>query len=101
MLSEPMTATPQSVCLGLLITGRVQGVGFRYAVLDEARRLQVAGWVRNRRDGSVEVIAEGSRERLEQLAVWCHDGPRGALVSHVETSWGEASGEFHEFSIRH
>ncbi|MBI1813984.1 MAG: acylphosphatase [Deltaproteobacteria bacterium] len=96
-----MADASQAVRLQLVITGRVQGVGFRYAVLDEARRLQVAGWVRNRRDGSVEVIAEGSRGRLEQLAVWCHDGPRGALVSHVETNWGEASGEFHEFSIRH
>ena len=87
--------------LRLVVTGRVQGVGFRYAAVDEARRLALLGWVRNRRDGAVEILAEGSRERLEQLAIWSHDGPRGALVSNVSTEWEAPTGEFTSFSIRH
>ena len=87
--------------LHLLVAGRVQGVGFRYSTLDQARRLRLTGWVRNCRDGRVELIAEGSRGHLEQLAIWCHDGPRGALVNHVETDWLDATGEFADFVICH
>ena len=85
--------------LRLIVIGRVQGVGFRYATVDEARRLRLTGWVRNRHDGTVEVVAEGPRGNLEQLAIWCHDGPRGALVNHIETEWSEATGEFPSFRI--
>ncbi|HVN84534.1 MAG TPA: acylphosphatase [Candidatus Binatia bacterium] len=88
-----------AVRLRAIVSGRVQGVGFRYSTLDEARRLGLTGWVRNRLDGSVELIAEGTRERLERLAIWCHDGPGGALVNHVETQWAEATGEFSGFTI--
>jgi acylphosphatase len=87
--------------LRLIVTGRVQGVGFRYATVDEAARLQLVGWVRNCRDGSVEIVAEGPRQRLERLAVWSHGGPRGALVDNVCAHWGEATGECADFSIRY
>jgi acylphosphatase len=96
-------ATPESspVRLRLVVTGRVQGVGFRYSTVHEARRLGLLGWVRNCREGGVEILAEGSRERLEQLAIWSHDGPRGALVSNVCAEWGVPTGEFTSFSVRY
>ena len=83
----------------LRITGRVQGVGFRYSALDEARRLAVTGWVRNTHDGAVELLAEGDRDRLQRLVTWCHVGPRGALVTAVEERWLEHRGEFADFRI--
>jgi acylphosphatase len=96
-----MASQSESARLRLIVTGRVQGVGFRYATVDEAQRLKLAGWVRNGRDGSVEILAEGPRERLERLAIWCHDGPRGALVTNVSAQWDEANGEFTAFTIRY
>ena len=60
--------------------GRVQGVGFRYALRDEALRLGLAGWVRNRADGSVEALAQGDESALEQLVEWARRGPRLAKV---------------------
>ena len=95
-----MATTPQAVRLRLVVNGRVQGVGFRYATVDEARTLRLTGWVRNCYDGSVELIAEGPREHMERLAIWCHDGPRGALVNHVSAGWSDATGEFTDFTIR-
>jgi acylphosphatase len=85
----------------LRIKGRVQGVGFRYAVLDEARRLGLAGWVRNTREGDVELEAEGEDDRLHRLVTWCHSGPRGAQVTDVELAWLPCTGEFDRFQIRH
>ena len=84
----------------LRITGRVQGVGFRYSALAEAQRLGVHGWVRNAQDGAVELLAEGDERCLHRLVTWCHTGPPGALVYDVEQHWRLASGEFDDFSIR-
>lgn len=66
------------------IEGRVQGVGYRRSAQREATRLGLAGWVRNRDDGSVELLAEGSDEALARLAAWCLQGPPGARVSAVD-----------------
>lgn len=66
------------------VTGRVQGVGFRWATVREARRLDLSGSVRNRADGSVEVVARGAPARLERLAAWLAEGPPGARVERVE-----------------
>jgi acylphosphatase len=83
----------------LMIQGRVQGVAFRYATQDAAQRLGVKGWVRNRQDGKVELLAEGEREKLDQLVTWCHRGPSLARVDEVEVEWQEAEGEFKGFFI--
>ena len=68
----------------LRISGRVQGVGFRYALQSEAQRLGLAGWVRNRSDGSVEALAQGAPQALEALAAWARRGPPAARVSSVQ-----------------
>ena len=67
----------------LEITGRVQGVGFRYAMRHEAERRGVRGWVRNRSDGSVEALLAGDAEALEGLTAWARQGPPGAKVSQL------------------
>ncbi len=86
--------------LHVLIEGRVQGVGFRYFVQDKAMELHVTGWVRNRWDGSVEVVAEGERLQLESLLTALRRGPRGSLVLGVKPDWLPASEEFTGFHIR-
>jgi acylphosphatase len=67
----------------LEITGRVQGVGFRYSMQSEAARRGVSGWVRNRRDGSVEALLQGEDAAVEALVAWARQGPAGALVTQV------------------
>jgi acylphosphatase len=84
----------------LVIRGRVQGVWFRASTYNRACELGVTGWVRNCPDGSVEVMAGGAKERVQQLIIWCHQGPEGALVTDVEVEWQTYQGEFREFFIR-
>ncbi len=86
--------------LHAIVEGMVQGVGFRYFVVDNARLLGLTGWVRNRWDGSVEVLAEGDRARLEVLLDALHQGPRSARVSQVRVEWQTARQEFSSFNIR-
>lgn len=83
-----------------IISGRVQGVGYRYSARNCAENLAVVGWVKNRADGKVEMIAEGDKITLEQLLTWLKQGPRFADVTHVEVTHYPATGEFKEFSIR-
>ncbi|GBE26083.1 acylphosphatase [bacterium BMS3Bbin02] len=66
------------------VTGRVQGVGYRYAVVREAQELGLVGWVRNVTDGSVETWAQGDEPNLEQLVAFMREGPRQALVRSVD-----------------
>jgi acylphosphatase len=79
----------------LVITGLVQGVGYRYGMAAAARRLDVAGWVRNRRDGSVEAMLAGSPEAVAAMIAWARRGPAGAEVAHVAVELG--NGEFTTF----
>jgi acylphosphatase len=83
--------------LHLLIRGRVQGVGFRYAFADEARSRKLRGWVRNRRDGCVEAIVAGPAADVEAIVAWSRRGPAAAKVTHLETA--AAEGEFAGFEI--
>jgi acylphosphatase len=85
--------------LHAVVEGRVQGVGFRYFVIETAQRLGLMGWVRNRWDDTVEVTAEGDRSALDQLVAELHHGPRAALVTRVEVTWQTANGEFTRFSV--
>ncbi len=68
-----------------LVSGTVQGVGFRFSTVQQAQRLGVSGWVRNLPDGRVEAVFEGEGAAVEQAIAWCHQGPAAARVSQVET----------------
>ncbi|HEX6155830.1 MAG TPA: acylphosphatase [Burkholderiales bacterium] len=70
----------------LQITGRVQGVGFRYSMQREATRVGVRGWVRNRRDGSVEALVQGNDAAIAAITDWARHGPPGARVEEVRVA---------------
>jgi acylphosphatase len=82
------------------IVGRVQGVGFRYATFDEARRRHLNGWVRNLDSGEVEAVFEGPRPSVESMLRWCAEGPTGAFVRDVKVDWDEPVENLGEFDIR-
>lgn len=82
----------------LQIQGRVQGVWFRESMRQEAQRLGVTGWVRNRPDGSVEAVVQGSADAIDKMIKWARSGPPLAHVNHVALS--EAEGHFTLFEKR-
>ena len=82
------------------VRGRVQGVSFRYYTQVEARRLGLTGWVRNERDGSVLVVAEGSEDRLSAIIKYLRQGPRSARVDNLDVNWSAADQMFDKFEIR-
>jgi len=82
----------------LKISGRVQGVGFRYSMAEEAGRLGITGWVRNRRDGTVEAVVDGDADALEDIVAWVRQGPRGSQVTDVEVI--EVADNFLRFEMR-
>ena len=86
--------------LHIKVRGRVQGVGFRAHVEHIARGLELKGWVRNVGYDQVETVAEGERNKLEDLAQAIQTGPRGAHVDEATTEWLEATGEFEFFVVR-
>jgi acylphosphatase len=83
----------------VIVEGRVQGVFFRHHTEEMAFRLGVKGWVKNRRDGRVEALFEGDRERVEKIIQWCHQGPSESRVAEVYVTWEIYTGEFEDFSI--
>jgi len=80
-----------AVTLHLIIAGRVQGVGYRYALQGEALARGVAGWVRNRHDGTVEAVLQGDADAVEAVVAWARRGPPAARVERVDAR--AASGE--------
>lgn len=87
--------------LDAIVHGRVQGVNFRYYTLQQARNLGLTGYVRNRWDGTVEVVAEGPRANVEELLAFLHVGPRSAFVTRVDVRWSAPTREFSRFEVRH
>ena len=83
----------------LFVKGRVQGVFFRAATQREARRLGIVGWVKNRNDGSVEVVAEGEEDAIKEIIGWAQRGASAARVESVDVRWRGYTGEFAEFRI--
>lgn len=86
--------------LHAFVSGRVQGVGFRWFVIQEAQERNLTGWCRNLYNGKVEVLAEGELEALNDLLQLLWQGPGGSCVSDVEVEWSPAKGEFRRFSVR-
>jgi len=82
----------------LIITGRVQGVGFRFYTERKARELGVTGWVRNRRDGSVEAVIQGPSGAVETMIAWARRGPPSAVVAEVSVT--DATGDYASFEAR-
>jgi len=80
--------------------GRVQGVGFRYTAESTALALKLTGWVRNAPDGRVEAICEGSEARLKRFLEAMRTGPMQPYIQGDEVAWGEATGEFDDFTTR-
>jgi acylphosphatase len=106
-MSEPIDRTgdeprrDQGVArLDATVTGAVQGVGYRWFVVDVARGLGLRGWVANQADGSVRCVAEGPRADLETLLLELARGPLGARVDRVIPGWGRTGGEPARFEIR-
>jgi acylphosphatase len=85
--------------LVIVVTGRVQGVAFRWYTHQRARQLGLVGTVRNLPDGSVRIVAEGNREALECLLAWASLGPDRAQVTGTEVHWSEADGNYTDFLI--
>ena len=82
------------------ITGRVQGVNYRYYTRQEANELGLHGWVRNARDGRVEAVFQGSKSQVLKVLKWCERGPPSARVTDVEVDWQTPSEIFPGFEIR-
>ncbi|MCP4415882.1 MAG: acylphosphatase [Chloroflexi bacterium] len=86
--------------LTAIVHGYVQGVSFRYYTRRAANQLGLAGWVANRWDGTVKVVAEGDEAALRGLLAFLHEGSPYANVQQVESSWAEATAAFSDFTIR-
>ncbi|HEY3314128.1 MAG TPA: acylphosphatase [Bacillota bacterium] len=85
--------------VNLIISGHVQGVSFRYHMALRAQALGLTGWVKNRPDGQVEVVAEGDEDGLRSLTGWCRHGPPGACVAGVKVRAEAYTGDFKDFRI--
>jgi len=85
--------------LHAVIHGDVQGVGFRYFMTRHAQGRRLKGWVRNRSDGAVELVAEGDRPDLDELLEAARQGPRHARVASVDAQWSDAKGDLDRFDL--
>ncbi|HAW49878.1 TPA: acylphosphatase [bacterium] len=90
-----------NICCHILVSGLVQGVFFRANTKDVARSLGLVGWVRNLKNGKVEVYAEGKEEDIKRLVEWCRRGPRGARVSDIKVEYGNTQDGLDRFEVRY
>ena len=84
-----------------IISGRVQGVFYRASTAEEAKKIGLTGWVRNLTDGRVELVAEGSKDQINSLLIWCRNGPPLAVVDTVNAEEEAPTNEFNNFFIRY
>ncbi len=85
----------------LFISGVVQGVSFRASTQEQAKRLGVAGWVRNLDDGRVEAVVQGPKDKVDELVQWCHKGPPAARVDKVSVAWETVADDLKGFEVRY
>ena len=83
------------------VSGRVQGVAYRYYARDFAHQLGVKGWIKNLLNGDVELMLEGSKISVEKMIEWCKEGPRLAIVEDIKVDWLPYSGGFTQFYIKY
>jgi len=84
----------------VVICGRVQGVGYRLSMREAADDLRITGWVRNRRDGTVEAVVQGDDDRVERIVAWCRRGPPAARVTTVTTEELNVDPAMESFELR-
>ena len=89
----------ENVRVHLVVEGRVQGVWYRDSTRIKASELEIKGWVKNRRDGNVEIVAEGPEVNIRKFIEWCHEGPPYAVVTKITESPGDYRNEFDSFNI--
>lgn len=94
-----MISSMTRVRVYLFIEGKVQGVFFRQTLRNLARSLSLTGWVRNMPDGRIEAVAEGEKEKIEELVSWCHSGPPLAEVSRVQARFEPYLGGYRDYEI--
>ncbi len=99
MMENP-AALPGQIAVRVFVSGKVQGVGYRFSTVDRARRLGLNGWVRNLPDRRVEAVFEGEPAAVEQMVKWCHAGPSAAVVEAVAVQQVKSSG-MRGFEIRY
>lgn len=83
----------------IVVSGLVQGVFFRLNTMRKAQELGIYGWVKNRYDGTVEIMCEGPEKKIQIMIDWCKKGPEGSCVSNAEIKWENYTGEFKAFQI--
>ncbi len=88
------------VCAHILVSGRVQGVAFRYYARNLAYQLGMRGWIKNLANGQVELVVEGSKNSVKEMIEWCKQGPRMAQVEDVEVDWLPCSGQYVDFQVK-
>lgn len=86
------SSQPNTIRAHVLVSGRVQGVGYRAAAADTAKLLKLNGWVRNLRDGRVEAVFEGDSTTVAEMLRWCNTGPPAAIVEQVEVNYEAPEG---------
>ena len=100
-MTKSKIRSADQVRLHAIVSGIVQGVNFRYYTNRQAESLGLTGWVANRWDGAVEVVAEGTRPTVQSLLNWLQHGPPSATVTGVQVEWERATGEFTAFRVRY
>jgi acylphosphatase len=82
-MSKDLAAKPDYICVRIFISGKVQGVGYRFSTRQQAQKLGVNGWVKNLPDGRVEAVLVGDRPAVENMIQWCRVGPAAAVVKNI------------------
>jgi acylphosphatase len=99
MENRTKNRSPDLAAFTARVSGRVQGVGFRWNAVEKAERLGLSGWVRNDDDGSVSCLCEGRKAALDQYLDWLRRGPPGAFVMDVDVRWIEYTGLSRGFTV--
>lgn len=89
---QESAAQPEPTRARVLVSGKVQGVGYRLSTVSQAKRFELNGWVRNLGDGRVEAVFEGEQAAVEEIVNWCHSGPAGAVVQDVAVEYQQPEG---------